>query len=181
MGRITQPSPALLILAAFSQFSEALEWTRDKAVGAWGPLAMESDRFAFTETDYYRASMGSRLQKQLFAFAAEFDPARLADIKHVTNAWEAACAAELGETIANVPRALNLDPGYLTGAKLVLASTKNHAHRIYLSDGIYAEITLQYRSGRWQPCPWTYPDYRRVEYLAFFQRCRQYLRRGRRS
>ncbi len=179
MGSITQPSPALLILAAFSQFTEALEWTREKAIRTWGPLAMESDLFSFTETDYYRASMGPRLRKKLFALAAGFDPSRLSEIKSVTNAWESACLAELAGMAGDASRVLNLDPGYLTDAKLILASTKNHAHRIYLSNGIYAEITLQYRSGAWQPCPWTYPDYRRVEYLEFFQRCRQYMRSGR--
>jgi hypothetical protein len=73
-------------------------------------------------------------------------------------------------------RPLNLDPGYITLAKLVLASTKDHAHRIYLSQGIYAEITLNYRAGSWQPLPWTYPDYRRSDFQEFFTNCREYLK-----
>lgn len=72
-------------------------------------------------------------------------------------------------------RPLNLDPGYLTPAKLVLASTKDHAHRIYLRDGIFAEVTLVYRKGKWQPLEWTYPDYRRDDYQQFFTRCRERL------
>jgi hypothetical protein len=75
-------------------------------------------------------------------------------------------------------RPLNLDPGYLTEAKLVLASTKDRDHRVYLDRGIYAEVTLHYQRGRgWQPRPWTYPDYRSEPYLQFFTRCRQYLRK----
>jgi hypothetical protein len=71
---------------------------------------------------------------------------------------------------------LNLDPGYITQAKLVLASTKDHAHRIYLADGIFAEVTLSYKHRRWQPHEWTFPDYRRDDYQAFFTQCRDYLR-----
>jgi hypothetical protein len=105
------------------------------------------------------------------------DPERLAEIKRETNAWEqmyrdAAKATE--------PRPLNLDPGYLTSAKLVLATTKDRDHRIYLGQGIYAEVTLHYQRGRgWQPRDWTYADYRSAEYHAFFGRCRDYLREQR--
>jgi hypothetical protein len=73
------------------------------------------------------------------------------------------------------PRPLNLDPGYITPAKLLLASTKDHAHRIYLAEGIYAEITLMFRQRRWQPTEWTYPDYRRDDYQEFFSQCREWL------
>jgi hypothetical protein len=72
---------------------------------------------------------------------------------------------------------LNLDPGYLTAAKLVLASTKDHAHRIYLRGGVYAEVTLNFRAGQWQMLPWTYPDYRRDDYQSFFTTCRELLMR----
>ena len=68
---------------------------------------------------------------------------------------------------------MNFDPGYITAAKLVLASTKDHAHRIYLQRGIYAEVTLAFRHRQWQPLDWTYPDYRREDYQQFFSQCRQ--------
>ena len=98
---------------------------------------------------------------------------RLPSFKRQTNDWEQAFAqqAELPEA-----RPLNLDPGYLTEAKLVLASTKDHAHRIYLGEGIYAEVTLNYRKRAWQKCPWTYPDYQRQDFQAFFTQCRQAIR-----
>ena len=73
-------------------------------------------------------------------------------------------------------RPLNLDPGYITEAKLVLASTKDRDHRLYLDRGIFAECTLHYRQGIWQLRPWTYPDYQRADYHAFFLACRDYLR-----
>ncbi len=71
---------------------------------------------------------------------------------------------------------LKLIAADVTQGKLILASTKNHAHRIYLSNGIYAELTLQYRDKRWQKLPWTYPDYCQDEYHEFFKDCRDYLR-----
>ena len=80
--------------------------------------------------------------------------------------------------MGTVPRPLNLDPGYLTPAKLVLASTKDFAHRIYLSQGIFAEITLQYQHQRWKHHEYTFPDYRRADYQRFFSACRELLKKG---
>jgi hypothetical protein len=172
MGAIHEPAPVLLLVAASSRYSEALEWSRDQLTSEYGPQALASDPFDFTETDYYTATMGSDLKKQFFTFQQLIDPAALADIKRQTNEWEAEYAA-LGRHAE--PRPLNLDPGYITSAKLVLASTKDHAHRIYLRDGIFAEVTLAYRGGRWRPLDWTYPDYQREDYQSFFTRCRGLL------
>jgi hypothetical protein len=116
--------------------------------------------------------MGQGLKKQFFAFERLVDPERLASVKRRTNEWEAEYAA-LGSH--SEPRPLNLDPGYITSAKLVLASTKDHAHRLYLGEGIYAELTLSYRKRAWQPLEWTYPDYRRDDYQRFFSASREWL------
>jgi hypothetical protein len=172
MGQIHVPMPVLLVVAATSRHTAALEWAREHLAAAQGPIALVSEAFDFTETDYYTATMGAGLKKQFFAFERLIDPAALAGIKVATNEWEAQYAA-LG--LHPELRPLNLDPGYITPAKLVLASTKDHAHRIYLSDGIYAEVTLNYRQLKWQPLAWTYPDYRRADYQAFFTQCREWL------
>ena len=172
MGQIHDPTPALLIVAAISRHAAAREWARERCAEHHGPLALISEAFDFTETDYYAATMGAGLNKQFFAFERLVDPAALAGIKCDTNGWEAEYAALARH---EEPRPLNLDPGYITPAKLVLASTKDHAHRIYLRDGIYAEVTLAYRHRRWQPLEWTYPDYRREDYQRFFTQCRERL------
>jgi hypothetical protein len=166
-------SPALLILAAFSRYSEALDWARQTAEDAWGPVACESARFAHRETTYYDATMGPDLQKVFWAFESPFDPADLVLCKETSNQWELDYQALRKHP---EPRPLNLDPGYLTEAKLVLATTKDRDHRIYLARGIYAEVTLHFQRGRWEPRPWTYPDYRRPDYHEFFTRCREFLR-----
>ncbi len=146
---------------------------RGGAEEEFGPVGLASEAFAFNDTAYYEPTMGLGLKKQFLAFEHLIDAARLPAIKRQTNAWE----EEYATTAAHAERRpLNLDPGYLSLAKLVLASSKDHAHRIYLSDGVYAEITLRYHQKAWQPWDWTFPDYRRADYQRFFDRCRQYLR-----
>jgi hypothetical protein len=90
----------------------------------------------------------------------------------MTNRWEEEYAAASDHAES---RPLNLDPGYLTLGKLILASTKDFAHRIYLARGIYAEVTLQYKHRRWQHHEYTFPDYRRADYQQFFSECRDTL------
>jgi hypothetical protein len=172
MGEIRDSTPVLLIIAAISRHEAALEWAQERCAEHFGPVALASEAFDFTETDYYTATMGAGLKKQFFAFERLVDPAALAGIKCETNRWEREYA-ELGRH--DEPRPLNLDPGYITPAKLVLASTKDHAHRLYLRDGIYAELTLAYRDRQWQSLEWTYPDYRRDDYQRFFTQCRERL------
>lgn len=171
MGSVKLPDPALLVVAAFSRYEEALDWVRRRLQAEFGPIVLESPVYSFNQTDYYAASMGTELKKLFFA-AGRIDPANLADIKLRSNAWEEEYAATSGAPEA---RPVNIDPGYITPAKLVLASTKDFVHRVYLSKGIFAEVTLFYRRGVWEPHPWTFPDYREARYHPFFDRCRDYL------
>jgi len=173
MGTAKQQIPVLQILAAFSRNEDALDWAERQATEHWGPIILSSDRFDFAETTYYESTMGTGLRKQFFAFEQLVDPADLVQWKHQSNGWEKTYAElRAGPEI----RPINLDPGYLNEAKIVLASTKDHAHRIYLSEGIFAEVTLHYRDHRWQPRDWTFPDYRREDYHEFFTRCRNFFR-----
>ncbi len=174
MAAIHPPQPVLRLVAIVSRYDDALAWARDKIEAAWGEQALVSDAFHFDDTDYYQAEMGSSLKKQFVASAALMNPGDLPDTKLLTNRWESQYAAD---HLHSEPRPLNLDPGYIAEAKLVLASTKNHSHRIYLARGIYAEITLGYRRTEgWVAMPWTYPDYQRDDFQQFFTTCRDYLR-----
>jgi len=173
MGQPTAPNPALLLVAVFSRHEAAIDWARRRAEETWGAVKFESPRFIFDDTDYYQPTMGSEIQKRFFVFDNDFQQDSLAEVKLLTNRWEEEYAEEAGH---DESRPLNLDPGYLCLGKLVLASTKDHAHRIYLSGGIYGEVTLHYRSKRWQPAgDWTFADYRREDYHEFFTDCRAYL------
>jgi hypothetical protein len=174
MGQPTFHDPTLLITAAFSRYDEALVWAKKKLEAVWGPIAMESEAFEFRETNYYEPTMGPGIKKIFWAFEKPFDAADLVDVKLAANRFEEEYAAEaqLPE-----PRPLNIDPGYLTLGKLVLASTKDFKHRIYLNRGIYAEVTLFYKHHRWQHHDCTFADYRREDYQRFFTQCREMLHR----
>ena len=173
MGDIHQPASELLLIAVSSRYDSALDWSEQRSVSELGPLSLKSLAFDFNETDYYQATMGTELKKQFLVMKNLIAPGDLPRIKQTTNQWEAeyATASKHPE-----PRPLNLDPGYLTLAKLVLASTKDHAHRLYLGEGIFGEVTLNYRGRAWRPFDWTYPDYRRADYHVFFTECRKLLK-----
>jgi hypothetical protein len=178
VGGIQLPKPVLLIVAVSSRYDAALLWSEASLAEEFGPLLMISPPFPFSETDYYQATMGMDLKKQFLAFDRLIDPASLPAIKRRTNELEKSYQRQSAHPES---RPINFDPGYITEAKLVLASTKDHAHRIYLSDGIFAEVTLHLQQKVWQPWPWTYPDYRRADYQEFFSTCRQQLRTKLRS
>ncbi|MDA1052860.1 MAG: DUF4416 family protein [Planctomycetota bacterium] len=173
MGAITEPRPVLLLLGAFSCHDTVLDWARQTAEANWGPIALTSEVFSFDDTTYYEKTMGADLKKMFFAFEQLIDPAALIDIKLRTNDLEEQYREENDHP---QPRPLNLDPGYVTEAKLVLATTKDRDHRIYLDRGIFAEVTLHFCRGVWTKHPWTYPDYQREDYHRFLTDCRNYFR-----
>jgi hypothetical protein len=166
--------PELLVVAAFSRHEAALAWGRARLEAAFGPVALASEPFPFVHTSYYERTMGAGLIKVFLAFQELVPPDRLAEVKRQTVAWEAELAAA-----GRFPegRPLNLDPGLLGLGKLVLASTKDNAHRIYLHSGIWAEVTLRFQDGHFRPWPWTYRDYQEPQTLAFFDQARDYYRR----
>jgi hypothetical protein len=136
----------------------------------FGPRELESPVSFFSSTDYYRPTMGPNLKRRLVTFARLGDPANLASWKLTANALERALAKRASP--GGPVRPVNVDPGYLTAAKLVLASTKDFAHRIYLRDGVFAEITLSYRGGAWTPHAYTFPDFRSGRYFDFLTQAR---------
>jgi len=142
---------------------------------AWGTIDVQSDVMPFAHTTYYDKDMGAPLLRKLVSFADLIDPGNLPAIKHQSNALEAALADSPPGRALNVPRPINLDPGYIEPSKLVLATTKNYAHRVYIGDSMYAESTLHYHKGRWQPWPFTYPDYAGGAYDDFLNQARTRL------
>lgn len=165
MGTAKQPQPVKLVASLFAGSQELLATARARLEETFGPVDSQSKLLTFDHTDYYTPEFGPGLVRVIMAFERLIDPGDLATIKRQTNAMEA-------EWLVEGRRQVNIDPGYVSLSKLVLASTKNHAHRIYLADGIYGEVTLNYRHGAFQGFPWTYPDYASPRYCALFEEIR---------
>ena len=134
----------------------------------FGEIDFKGRLMPFDYTAYYKQEMGRELQRQFISFDQLILPDELAAAKYFSNAVE----RDIAE-IETTRRRVNLDPGYVSAAKLVLASTKDHAHRIHLQNGIYAENTLKFRDKTFQPWEWTYPDYRTPAYIEIFNQIRQ--------
>jgi hypothetical protein len=167
------PAPVLLVVAAFSRHVAALDWGSQRLEQAYGPVALAGTPFDFHHTAYYEPAMGSGLRKCLFAFRDLVPAECLPEVKWHTNALEAELAR--AGTYPE-PRPLNLDPGVLSLGKFLLATTKDQAHRIYLRDGIFAEVTLRFEAGAFEPWPWTYADYREPAVREFLGKARDYYR-----
>jgi hypothetical protein len=153
------PGPAALILSILCAPPNLPDAVKASVIAEFGPVAYEAGPFAFNFTDYYDEELGTGVQRWLWAFEGLVGRSNLVRIKSLTNGIEQAYT-EGGK------RKYNLDPGLLTLANFVLATGKENAHRIYLSEGIFAELTLIYRGGTFHPLAWTYPDYAGPELLT---------------
>jgi hypothetical protein len=171
------PDPVLLVIAVFSRHASALDGAADRLEHLYGPLALASPAYDFRHTRYYEKSMGVGLRKRLLAFDRLMPPDCLPDVKRAAIALEREIAASGSYP---EPRPVNIDPGYLSLGKFVLATTKDRDHRIYLRDGVFAEVTLHFQAGSFAPWPWTYADYRETVVLDFLGAARAgYYRRVR--
>jgi hypothetical protein len=147
--------------------------------GTFGPIDLESPVWKWEHTDYYSKEMGTGLKRKFIFFQKLISPESIAEVKLKT--------IEVEKQYLNPPlsplakggqrgvggRRINLDPGYLDSAKVVLVSTKNYSHRIYLGNGVYGEVTLTYSDNAYHPLPYTYPDFRTQEHLEVFKKARE--------
>lgn len=165
--------PVVRFCAVISRHADARQWAEQRLREHWGDAAEFSTPTAFTAGGFYESEMGTGLSKVLVACQEFSDPSGLADWKLLTNQWENEYS-QLGNHAESRP--LNLDPGYITQSKLVLATIKDRDHRLYMHDGIFAEVTLNYMGGKWIHHRWSYPDYRTPEVAEFAMACRERLR-----
>ncbi|MDD5669512.1 MAG: DUF4416 family protein [Candidatus Omnitrophica bacterium] len=165
MGEISKPQQVKLVCGLIFQDETLLNKTVRILEKKFGSVDFKSTILPFNYTDYYEKEFGTGLKRAFVSFTKLIPPDHLASIKVYTNYLE----LKSGKT---GQRRINIDPGYLDLAKLVLATTKDFSHRVYLSKGIYAEITLSYKDKSFRIHPWTYPDYRTPEYLEIFHTIR---------
>ena len=135
-------------------------------VGKYGAVDLASSWLPFNFTTYYTNEMGVPLFRRLVAFKQLIHQVSLADIKLFTNDLE-------GDHSIDGKRMVNIDPGYLLHERFVLATGKNYSHRIHIGKGIYADLTLMYTKCRYEPLPWTYPDYASENIMTFLKQVRK--------
>jgi hypothetical protein len=164
MGAIHPATPVKFFVGVLSSIPEMMPQVEAHLSRVFGVIDSRSTIYPFENTHYYDKEMGCPIKRCFLGFSALILPDRVAWAKLQTNELEQEFAAENH----GVKRPVNLDPGYLELSKVVLASTKNFYHRLYLSDGIYGEATLHYESGAWRSFPWTFPDFRSGCYDVYF-------------
>ena len=169
MGTILNPHPVKLISGVIASPTVLFSEVEKKLTKSFGPIDYISRIIDFDCTDYYTAEMGNDLKRRFFSFKKLIDPVKLSEIKLKTNKMELLFA----KSTRARKRIVNIDPGYINDAKLVLASTKDYNHRLYIANGIYQEITLTFQSSSFRPLDWTYPDYRTGDYIAIFNYIRE--------
>lgn len=172
MAHIRQPEQVKILFGLLYPDLEWLSRIEEAIESHWGRIDMRSEPFDFHYTHYYADEMGERLMRSWCTVKNLASPADLADWKVLSNQLEEKWSREEN-------RIVNIDPGYICLSKLILASAKDFAQRIYLGRGIYAEITLSFTGGTFIPMPWTYPDYR--DAIPMFNQWRETLKNQQRE
>ncbi|MFQ5584730.1 MAG: DUF4416 family protein, partial [Calditrichia bacterium] len=170
MGKIKAHLPVKLVCAVTVSDVSLWEKVRSELQKIFGELDHLLNWYDFHHTDYYRAEMGSNLKKRMLSFAKLISAERLVEIKLTTNGLEK-------KFLEKSRRKVNLDPGYISASKLVLATTKDYSHRLYLGKGIFGDLHLSFRHHHFSPNSWTYPDYREPFVIQFFEHVQEtYMR-----
>jgi hypothetical protein len=167
MGKAKEPKPAKLFMSLITSEEEILQQGVKDLCLAFGEVDFTSENLPFRFTDYYAEELGGNLFRRFITFKNLISIPLLPEIKQATNRIEERYADLRGK------RRINIDPGYICLEHVILATTKGYAHRPYLRDGIYADLTMIYRNKSFQPLEWTYPDYRQEEVIRLFNQFRK--------
>ncbi len=165
MGRINKVLPVKLISGIITGDINNFAAAEKILSRKFGSIDYKSPIYDFDQTDYYEKEMGPALKRRFVSFSRLIDPVRLPSIKLYANKIEKRFSK-------NNKRRVNIDPGYIAASKLILASTKDFSHRIYLRGGVYAEVTLYYKDRDFRALDWTYPDFKTAQYIETFNHIR---------
>lgn len=145
-----------------------LEDVKKNLESLFGPEIYQTENFPFTHTDYYNSKMYPPLHKYFAAYNIIESPANLAIYKRILVDIEKTCSKDNR-------RFVNIDIGYLALEKIVVASTKNFSHRIYIGKGVYGDLQFLRLKNKYKPMDWTFPDYKQNFVLQFFEKVRNFL------
>jgi len=175
MSQPTAPQAAKLVIGVFTNDQQLFGSVLERLTKLFGDIDLMSPWIPFDYTIYYEREMGPGLMRRMTAFKSLIDQDSLSAIKLETNAIERDLSEGPG-------RKVNIDPGYMLRERFVLATGKNFAHRIYIGDHIYADLTLIFQKGVFQSLPWTYPDYKAPDMQSFLFRVRnKYIQDSRKT
>ncbi|MCX6578112.1 MAG: DUF4416 family protein [Candidatus Aminicenantes bacterium] len=161
--------PVKLICGVIFSKEEHLQKAEDRLIDLYGPADSRSRHFDFDLTDYYDSQMGKNLKRTFLSFLDLIPPERLSEIKVRSNALEEDIRREFRADI----RIVNLDPGYITQAALIMATAKDFSHRVPLAQGIYAHLEFLFTKTGIRRLDWTYPDFLKEAYQTYFQGVRK--------
>lgn len=167
MSHPKQPEPVLFFVALITSKLSLAEKIKDALCLYLGKVILSSEPFNFSQfTNYYQKEMGTDLKKLFYFFEILKDPDFLVELKHICY------KLELDHTLSSGNRQINIDPGYLNLSKVVLSTFKDFSHRIYLRNGVFAEVTLIFKNKTYCELPWTYPDYKQPYTIELFNKAR---------
>lgn len=157
MAEATPPPFVKYFVAVLYLDSKILSSVKDDFIAKWGSIDYESDSYPFDSTDYYNLEMGGQPKRIFLTFEKLYFPDLLVEMKLWCNDLEVKYSVDHKRTV-------NCDAGYLDHNKIVLASAKEAGQKIYLSQGIYADLVARYKKGNYQPFEWTFPDFKSDRY-----------------
>ncbi len=171
MANIRVPERGKCFCGLIYRDESILRTVIDKLSERFGEIDITAGPIDFTNTSYYCREMGQDLKRRFVSFRDLLILEEIWDWKIFTNTLE-----EEYLYPGTPCRMINIDPGYMNMARVVLLSAKDFSHRVHLGSGIYAEVTLLCRRDGFQGLPWTYPDYMSAEYISFFRQMRSCLK-----
>jgi hypothetical protein len=165
MGRASLHKKVKLTIGFIFKDEAVLKKAETLISKKFGPIDLQSQLIDFLYTDHYNKEFGENLKRKFISLERLISPENIYRVKLMTNHIERKLS-KFGK------RMINVDPGYITEAKLVLLTTKDYSHRIYLRSGIYVESTLKFHHGRYLALESTYPDYKTDIYIDIFNKIR---------
>lgn len=169
MGKPKRPQRVKLIIGMLTKNKKLFDYLEEFFVKEFGEIDYKSPVLLFDHTTYYKREFGHPLKRRFISFKDLILPEDISKIKLVTNSIEERFAKKKK---GSLNRKINIDPGYVSDSKLILVTTKDYYHRIYLNKGVYGEVTLAWKKQSFRPFEWTYPDYRTPEYINILNRIR---------
>jgi len=128
----------------------------------FGEIEKESFEYKFDSfTSYYEEEMGKGLRKKIIVFNKKVNEKDLINTKKFITEIEKKYSED-GE------RKINIDPGYVSKDKVVLASFKKKDFKRDLGNGIYAHEVLRFEDGMVKVFWHTFPDFKNHKVQEFF-------------